>query len=182
MVAAVFLLILAAAVFAKDRLGSSTAFVASTDLPKGHVLSADDLRQVTASASLIPEAAVSATADLAGRELISAMNAGEVFTASRLDAPTDTRSADLRTVSVPIPDRGTLAMLHPGAIVDIFSAPPTMESGASRALATGVQVTEVPRDSRGESAGTVAIQVPAGDAATVAAAALEQPVIIVFVE
>lgn len=180
--AAALLLVLAATLFARDKVSSVTVYVAASDLPKGHVLASEDLRQLSAPGSLVPATSVVSLAEASGRELVSAMGAGEILTAARLDAPAGEAPADVRTVSVPIPDRGTLALLHPGSIVDIFSAPMNDEIGASHALTSGAQVKEVPRDSRGEPAGTVAIQVPTADSAAVASAALNNPLIIVLVE
>ena len=181
-IAAALLLVLAATLFAKDKISEVTAFVAATDLPKGHVLAREDLRRISAPDSLTPAASVASLADASGRELVSAISEGEILTNSRLDATAGETPADVRIVSVPIPDRGTLALLHPGSIVDIFSAPTNEEIGGSRALTSGAQVKEVPRDSRGEPAGTVAIQVPTADSAYVASAALDEPLIIVLVE
>ncbi|HJE90865.1 MAG TPA: SAF domain-containing protein [Dietzia timorensis] len=181
-IGAVLLVLLAAALFVRDRLDTATVLVAAADLGEGHPLVPADVREVEAPGSLVPASALLSWTEIEERVLASAMGEGEILTASRLDVPEERGSDEVRTVSIPVPDKGTLAMLHPGAVVDIFSSTPGPGGEANQAIATGAKVKEVPRDSRGESAGTVAIQVPTGDAPAVAAAAVESPVILVLVE
>ncbi|ANI93031.1 SAF domain-containing protein [Dietzia timorensis] len=181
-IGALLLVLLAAALFVRDRMGTTTVLVATTDLVEGHQLAMSDVREVEAQVSVVPSSALLSWSEVEGQVLASPMGAGEILSSSRVDVPSDHTSDELRTVSVPVPDKGTLALLHPGAVVDIFSATPEPGSQTTRALAAGAKVKEVPRDSRGESAGTVAIQVPTGDAPAVAAAAVESPVILVLAE
>ena len=179
---AAVLVILAAALFVRDRLEATTVLVAATDLEAGHPLASTDVREVEAPRTVVPPAALPSISSVDGQILASAMGTGEILTSSRVEIPAESESGDMRTVSVPVPDRGTLALLRPGAVVDIFSASPTAFSQPDLPLAAGAKVKEVPRDSRGESAGTVAIQVPTAIAPTLAAAAIEGPVSIVLVE
>ena len=181
-IGAVLLLLLAAALLVRDRLDTATVLVAAADLGEGHPLVPADVREVEAPGSLVPASALLSWTEIEERVLASAMGEGEILTASRLDVPEERGSAEVRTVSIPVPDKGTLALLHPGAVVDIFSSTPGSGDEGNHAIAAGAKVTEVPRDSRGGSAGTVAIQVPTVDAPAVAAAAVESPVILVLVE
>lgn len=181
-IGAALLVLLAAVLFVRERMDSATVFVAAADLGEGHLLSLSDVREIDAPGSAVPASALLSLPDIEGQVLASPIGKGEILTASRVDVPADKGSDEVRTVSVPVPDKGTLAMLHPGAVVDIFSATPGTGTEPNFALATGAKVKEVPRDSRGESAGTVAIQVPTTAAPTVAAAAVESPVVLVLVE
>ena len=178
-VAAALLLVLAAALFVRERLDTTTVHVTAADLDEGHSLSSADVREVEVPASVAPPAALHSWPEVDGRVLVSAMGEGEILTASRVDAPTDSDSDAVRTVSVPVPDKGTLALLHPGATVDVFSATSTTDAASNQLLAAGAKVKEVPHDSHGEMAGTVAIQVPTAVAPAVAAAAVEGPVILI---
>lgn len=195
--AALALLALAAALHLSGGPRTSTALVASSDLAPGHVLSEADLEEIEVPAALVPVAAVDAATAL-GRAVAFPVGGGEILTSVRLDAGIGAPRRDRRIVSIPVPDAGTLALLHPGTNVDVYAmsgdsgahdpaAPPRVDmppspaaapAGAPRPedpLVAGAIVTEVPHDTRGAAAGTVALDVSAGDAPILARASVDGP-------
>lgn len=158
----------------------STAVVAvRTDLPAGHVFSATDLHLVSVPSALAGQAYFFAVDDVVGHVAQGPLSAGEFVTSTRLVSASDGPAANQRVVSVPVADLGTLGLLHPGSVVDVlvagdgFAAPET--------VARAVQVVDIPRDQRGEPAGTVAITAAPEVATTLAGLALNQPLAIAIV-
>lgn len=103
--------------------GASTV-VASHDLSAGSVLGADDVQVVTRTAAELPNGALTAVAQTAGRVLASAARRGEVLTDVRLVGPGLVDGLRPGEVAVPvrIADEAAAALVGPGDLVDVLVA------------------------------------------------------------
>ncbi len=99
--------------------------VAARDLPAGHTVTGADIarRRVPTAAVADAVKAVSSESVDSGRILTGPIRAGEMLSATRLRAPDtfDGLAPDRRAVHIPLRDNGTLALLHPGSRVDMYS-------------------------------------------------------------
>jgi Flp pilus assembly protein CpaB len=151
-----------AAADARDGWGATAAvWVATADLPAGHVLVSDDLVARAWPAGLRPPSALDAAGGGAapvGSVLVAPVAAGEVLVAGRLApaglSPTAALvPADRRAVLVPA--GSGLPPLAPGDRVDLTTAPGVLEPGAAaRVVSHDAVVVAV-----GDDGATVAVRV-----------------------
>lgn len=136
--------------------------VAAADLPVGTVLDGDTVTRVQRPADVLPPDALT---DVSGVLTVPVM-AGTVLT-ERHRAPTVAALVGAGEVAVPVPADMQPAV-SPGAVIDLLSAG---FDGAGRTIAAGGRVVQVD--------GTwIWVAVPASAAADVAAAALDQRLVL----
>lgn len=123
---------------------------AAHDLPGSTLLEQGDLTVTRVPGDAVPDGAVSAAADIAGRRITGPIRAGEIITDVRLvsAALLDGWGPDLAAVPVRIADPAAARFASPGDVLDIIAADVSGVGGA-RVLASDVPVLAVP--SAGES-------------------------------
>ncbi len=106
--------------------GTRAAVVASSGLPTGHHLTADDLAVVPVPSGVIPEGAWSAAEELVGQVLAAPVSRGEVIVPGRiLGAPLPVEAAGppgLRPLPTRFADAGATALLAPGHRIDVLAS------------------------------------------------------------
>lgn len=158
--------------------------VAAHDLAPGEVLTDADLRVVQREAHTVPEGAVAARSDAAGRALAGAVRSGEPLTDVRLvgQALAVAATGNGRASSVPVrlADADLAQLLHPGDTVDVLAM--GEKRGGVSVIATGAKVLVVaPAEDKRRSEGRlVVLGLPAEQANTVAAASLAQSITVTF--
>jgi Flp pilus assembly protein CpaB len=149
--------------------------VATRDLPSGSLLGEDDLVARDWPADLAPSRAAAAPT---GRVLAAPIGRGEVVTDVRLVGPGLALAEPGQTiVPVRLPDAGMARLLHAGDEVDLLATDPG--TGEATLVARDVTVlatpTDVPDGPAGGSGGAlVVVGASAGEAVTIAGAALTQ--------
>src|SRR6478735_10758324 len=149
--------------------------VATRDLPSGSLLGEDDLVARDWPADLAPSRAAAAPT---GRVLAAPIGRGEVVTDVRLVGPGLALAEPGETiVPVRLPDAGMARLLHAGDEVDLLATDPG--TGEATLVARDVTVlatpTDVPDGPAGGSGGAlVVVGASAGEAVTIAGAALTQ--------
>ncbi|MFM1965160.1 MAG: hypothetical protein RL134_885 [Actinomycetota bacterium] len=123
--------------------------VASSDLPPGSTLTAQDISVEPLPADYLPPGVVTEPSDAVGRTIAGGIAAGEPITQSRLVAQ-GPRADGLHTVPVRLADAEAAALLVPGSVIDLVLA--SSEAGG-RVIAEGVQVVTVPRREAGAGFG-----------------------------
>lgn len=98
--------------------------VASRDLPAGHRVGTDDLREVRVPAAAVPDG-VLPTAELAGAVLSAPLRRGEPVTDARVGTRGLLTGAPPGTLAVPVPlaDPAALHLVEPGSEVAVLAGP-----------------------------------------------------------
>lgn len=150
--------------------------VAAHDLAAGLTLGPDDLLPAPRASAQLPDGAISADAEVAGRVITGAVRRGEIITDRRLLGPGVSAGLGSGVVASPVRlvDLGVAALLRPGDRVDILAASADTETAV--VVAAGVLVLAVPRAESGDAAvveplGLVVVAVSAESASRLAAAA-----------
>lgn len=121
---------------------------ATTDLPAGSTLTAEDISARPFPADHIPPGAFTDTTQLIGRLLAAPMAQGEAVTQSRLMS-VGPRADGLHTVPVRLADAEMADLLAPGAIIDlVLPMGDTSSPLAGEVIAAGALVVTVPRRPR----------------------------------
>lgn len=134
--------------------------VAAHDLPAGAVLGAADLRVVSFPINVEPVGVLARGAAVLGRVLSGALRTGEPLTDARLLGPGLLVGSPSGTVAAPvrIADGASVALLYPGAQVDILAtstgASGTEPAGTVTLLATSAVVLALPDATDRGSPGT----------------------------
>jgi Flp pilus assembly protein CpaB len=123
--------------------------VASSDLPPGSTLTAQDISLEPLPADYLPPGAMTDPADAVGRTIAGAISAGEPITQSRL-VTQGPRADGLHTVPVRLADAEAAGLLVPGSVIDLVLA---SGDAGGRVIAEGVQVVTVPRRETGAGFG-----------------------------
>jgi Flp pilus assembly protein CpaB len=114
---------------------TTTVVVAAHDLASGVVLGTSDVRTLRWPSGTAPPAAIRDSATIVGRPIGAAMSTGEPITAARM-LDVGIVSALLPgqvAMTLTLPDQGQSSILHAGAMIDLYRAPPT--DGLSEAAA-----------------------------------------------
>lgn len=150
--------------------------VAAHDLAAGLTITADDLESSARTSAQLPDGALRAGDDVAGRVVTAAVRRGEIITDRRLLGPGLSASLGSGVVASPVRlvDLDVAALLRPGDRVDILAASADTETAV--VVAAGVLVLAVPRSVGDDSAvveplGLVVVAVSAETASRLAAAA-----------
>ncbi len=147
--------------------------VAARDVPAGHVLTAADLRTISAPARVLPAEAVSDTSSALGRRLVLPLNEGEMLTTARTDAARalGPLRASERAVHVRAADPGSLSLVRAGDRVDLLAVPDgrTVASDV-RVLAIDARETADPLGSTTPTSG-LTIAAPTSSVPAIVAAA-----------
>ncbi len=173
-------LLLAALALALRDVGSSDprALVFAREVPAGEVLSRDDVRPVTVPGHLLPSSALRDPAEVEGRVIAAAAEAGEVATTSRF-VETDLSESIVGNITTMVPLRlaepDILPLLRHGDVVNVVTNGP--EQAEADVLATGGRV--ILADTR-DSPGTLLVGLSEEDAHRVAAASLNTPLAVVL--
>ena len=173
-------LLLAALLLALRDAGSSgpRALVFTRAVPAGEVVSRDDVHPVTVPGHLLPASALRDPAEVEGRVLAAAAEAGEVATLSRFVGK-DLSGSFVGNITTMVPLRlaepEILPLLHHGDVVNVVTDGP--DRAGTDVIATGGRV--ILADTR-ESPGTLLIGLPEEDAHRVAAASLGTPLAVVL--
>jgi Flp pilus assembly protein CpaB len=128
-----------------DPAPAGTAvLVASRDLAAGTVLTAPDLRIDARPPADLPNGTLTSTRDVVGRVLASGARGGEVLTDVRLVGPSlvDTLAPGQVAVPVRIADAAVVALVSPGAHVDVLVA--VEGGGPAQTVVTDATVLAIP--------------------------------------
>ncbi len=157
-------------------VSQTDVLVAGHDLSAGLRIAADDLQSVARDSAQVPDGALSAVDEVAGRVVTGAVRRGEIITDRRLLGPGLSASLGSGLVASPVRlvDLGVAALLRPGDRVDILAA--SADTATAVVVAAGVLVLAVPlsgsEDAAGlEPLGLVVVAVSAETASRLAAAA-----------
>ena len=121
---------------------------ATTDLPAGSALTAEDISARPFPADHVPPGAFTDTTQLIGRLLAAPMAQGEAVTQSRLMS-VGPRADGLHTVPVRLADAEMADLLAPGALIDlVLPMGDTSSPLAGEVIAAGARVVTVPRRPR----------------------------------
>jgi pilus assembly protein CpaB len=121
---------------------------ATTDLPAGSTLTAEDISTQPFPADHIPPGAFTDTTQLIGRLLAAPMAQGEAVTQTRLMS-VGPRADGLHTVPVRLADAEMADLLAPGAIIDlVLPMGDTSSPLTGEVIAAGARVVTVPRRPR----------------------------------
>lgn len=160
-----------------DAAGSATsdAVAVSGDLPSGHVVTAADLDTVTVPADVLPDGAVADDAQVIGARLAGPVRRGELLT----DAGVTGRPGEadprgpVRVVPVPLADPAVADLVQPGDLVDLVGPGDPASPTGPEPVARGARITGVPAGRAGHR--SLLVEVPAPDAARLAATAAGTP-------
>jgi pilus assembly protein CpaB len=121
------------------------------DLPGGR-LAAADVVVALLPPSAVPDGALRAPADSAGRVLAGPVRRGEVLTDARLLGPglLPSGSPDLVATPVRMADAGAARLLAPGDVIDVLAA--FEGGGQALAVASSVRVLAIPSTRTAEGA------------------------------
>ncbi|QNG17825.1 flagellar biosynthesis protein FlgA [Rhodococcus triatomae] len=164
--------------------------VAARDLPSGTVLTATDLRTASLARSAVPDGAVTAVEDTAGRTVAGPIRAGEALTDVRVLGPRLAAAAvgsdDARIVPLELADAAVADVLREGDVVDVLAVAQgaggdrsgTLPDPAATLLASGAVVVLVnrPEGDRGGRERLVLLALPREKAHAVAVTSLTHAV------
>lgn len=134
-------MLLALATLRPSGLDTAGVVVASTDLPPGTTLTAEDVSITEMPAAYISPGTATTLDDAVGRTIAAGIGAGEPVTESRF-VTSGPRTDGLHTVPVRLADPEAADLLSPGTTIDLVLA--TGDAGA-RVIAEGAQVVTIPR-------------------------------------
>ncbi|MGH3859798.1 SAF domain-containing protein [Actinokineospora sp.] len=171
-------LVLLAAVLWLHPVADRTApmLVAARALAPGVDLSTSDVRVVRAPPEVVPPAAFTEPAAIAGRVLAGAAGEGEPITEARLVGPSAV-GPGFAAVPVRLSDPAVAELVRPGSRVDIVST--DKRGGEAVVLARDATVVTVRRDDQvngGRRGSLLLIALARDSAARVASSSLERPV------
>lgn len=186
--AAVLLVLLAAALAARAPTSHASEkvriLVASHDLAPGVVLTGQDVTAREVPTDLVPDGALRDPSAIEGRALNDPSRRGEPLTDVHLEEPgtmpvTDDEHAtdDDQAVPVRLADPAVADFLRPGQRVDLVATSARSDSEPPEVVAERVPVIAL-RPSGGDDEGRgrlIVVGLPDGQAATVAAASLTEP-------
>ncbi|WP_072689610.1 SAF domain-containing protein [Rhodococcus marinonascens] len=169
----------------------SSVVVAARNLEPGRALTDADVELAEWEAGSLPDGAVTAVADVAGRTLAGPARAGEALTDVRVLGPRLAAVAagieDARIVPLRLADPAVTELLREGDRVDVLTVDPHTPANpdrqpdatvlASRAVVVLVTPSENGRDQRER---VVMLALPAPEATIVAAASLTNAITVTF--
>jgi len=169
---------------AAQSVPESPVIVSARDIAAGSVLRPADVRVVRLPDSMRPAGTLSAVESVDGRLLAGAARAGEPITDARLvgaaAGPTGPGVPRSSIVPVRLADAGVATLLHPGARVDVVTAPADGGRELLAEMATVVTViapdTEPSHGASRKDGSLVLLELPSDRATQVAAVSLERPV------
>lgn len=123
------------------------ALLAARDLAAGHHLGRSDVVVARRDAATLPAGALTAPTAASGSTLVSAVRRGEVLTDLRLLSARAVQALPDGLVATPvrIADPDAVALLVPGATVDVLAAGSGDMSAPARLVASRVRVITTPR-------------------------------------
>jgi Flp pilus assembly protein CpaB len=128
---------------------TTTVLTAARDLPGGHRLTADDVREVAMPRDLVPSGALKPGSDWSRRMLRAPVRAGAPLTDANLLGSDllDGRDQHLVAAPVRLADPGVLALVDVGDRVDVLAAPADVEHAGEPAhfVVRGARVVALPR-------------------------------------
>ncbi|NLZ58795.1 MAG: hypothetical protein GX898_10970 [Corynebacterium sp.] len=184
-----FFLLLAAVLFIHSLFSTDPRVaVFVTDIQAGSVIHSTDMELRAIPPELVPEGALTDTADAEGRISASTITSGEIVTAPRfvgneliasfvindIDNPL---SEELNMVPLKLADPSILPLLHHGDTISVVSQDP--ETGLAQTIASGGRVILVGEANTSDPS-TLLIALPETTARTVAAASLHSPLAVVL--
>lgn len=148
------------------------------EVPAGFVVAADQVRVQQVAEEALPRGALTETSAVVGRTALSRLPVGQILTPN---AVLSTRSVPAGRVIAPLRlhDAAVVALLEPGATVDVLAAGTEMSTAAT--VARRIRIVAVPhaaetsgvaRDSSGSTGALVLVDVDAATAAALAQAAV----------
>ena len=129
-----------------DPPASTAVVVAARDLESGALIHRDDVRLVSMPDDVVPSAAATAVADVAGETVAAPMRAGEPLTDRRVVGASLVAGYPAGSVAAPIrvTDAEAAALLTVGDRVDVYSAPAAGDE--ARLVVPDAPVVAVPRN------------------------------------
>jgi pilus assembly protein CpaB len=144
------LAVLAGLTSVRQQPAGETVLVARHDLRSGHVVTADDLRELDVPPSSVPDHVLPRD-DAVGRRVAGPMRSGEAMTDYRLIGPGSLAGYDDAAVFTTIRvDRADAVAAGAGARVDVVAVDPGGESPAE-VVARDVEVVTVPGGDDGDA-------------------------------
>jgi Flp pilus assembly protein CpaB len=155
-----------------DPPASTAVVVAARDLESGALIHRDDVRLVSMPDDVVPSAAATAVADVAGETVAAPMRAGEPLTDRRVVGASLVSGYPAGSVAAPIrvTDAEAAALLTVGDRVDVYSAPAVGDE--ARLVVADAPVVAVPRNGPDPGGGAlIVLAVDDGAAASLAGTA-----------
>lgn len=155
---------------------------AAADLRWGAAVGPSDVTVTRVPASAVPSGALTSVEEARGRLLTSPVRRGEAITDVRLVGPALLRERGLVATGVRIADAGLVALLRPGAVIDVLGATSDdafdrpVDIGIGEVVASEVRVLAVPggtRSALGDTSGGALVVVAVTPAQAVRLAAAQ---------